>query len=100
MYGYQLLNTFERAQALGLTDSRAAFSIRWCGMSEDLLRDYGRRDGSVARVNHRVVERVRHRLAEAADLLPDEVASQVREIDATILRDVHVADLLGRRAVR
>jgi hypothetical protein len=100
MYGHQLLNTFERVRALGLIDSRAAFSTRWCGMSEDLLRDYGRREGSVARVNQRVIERLRHRLGEAADLLPDEVASQVREIDAAIVRDLHVADILGRRAVR
>ena len=100
MYGNQLLNTFERLRALGLTDSRSAFSTRWCGRSEDLCRDYARRGGSTARVNPLVVARLRQRLAEAATLLPDDLAAQVREIDAIIVRDVQVADLLGRRAVR
>lgn len=98
MYGYQLIRTFERLHDLGLTPSRKSFSKRWCGKSGDLLRDYGRRSGAAARVSPKVVARIRQRLAEAATLLPEDVAEQVREIDAAIVRDIHIADLLGRRA--
>lgn len=98
MYGSQLLNTFERIQALGLTDSWKSFSIRWCGKGEDLLRDYARRGGATARVSPRTVVRLRERLAEAASLLPADLAAQVQEIDAGIERDLRVADLLGRRS--
>ena len=99
MYGHQLLNTFERLRALGLTDSRAGFSTQWCGKNEGLLRDYTRRDGPTAKVNPRVVARLRQRLIQAASLLPDHLAAQVREIDAGIERDLRVADLLGRRSL-
>lgn len=98
MYGHQLLSTFERLHALGLTSSRAAFSIRWCGKGEDLLRDYARHP--TARVSPCVVTRLRQRLGEAAKLLPDDLAAQIHEVDAGVVRDLHIADLLGRRAVR
>ncbi|PXW67127.1 hypothetical protein [Methylobacterium sp. B4] len=97
MYGHQLIATFERIRALGLTDSAQSFSTRWCGRGEDLLRDYTRRDGATARVSSETVGRIRARLAEAAKLLPADVAAQVYEIDASIERDLYVADLLGRR---
>jgi hypothetical protein len=98
MYGHQLIATFERVQALGLTDSKKSFSTRWCGKGEDLLRDYTRRDGATARVSPCTVARLRERLAEAAGLLPADLAAQVRDIDAAIERDLRVADLLGRRS--
>lgn len=100
MYGHQLLRTYEAVHALGLIESRMAFSIHWCGKGEDLLRDYGRRGGAMARVDPRTVALIRERLAEAASLLPADLAAKLREIDATIERDLHVADLLGRRAIR
>lgn len=100
MYGHQLLMTFERIQAIGLTDSWQSFSVRWCGRGEDLCRDYARRDGATARVSPSTVMRLRSRLAEAANLLPADLAAEVREIDAGIERDLRVADLLGRRSVR
>lgn len=99
MYGYQLIRTFERLHGLGLTPSQKSFSKRWCGKSGDLLRDYGRRYGAAARVSPKVVARIRQRLAEAATLVPEDLAAQLREIDAGIVRDVHIADLLSRRAV-
>lgn len=99
MYGYQLIRTYEAVRALGLTESRKAFSLRWCGKGEDLLRDYARREGATARVDPRTVARIRERLAEAARLLSPDLAAQLREIDAGIERDLYVADLLGRRAV-
>ena len=100
MYGHQLISTYESIRALGLTQSWQSFSVRWCGRGEDLLRDYARRDGGAARVSPRTVERIRARLAEAAALLPADIAEQVRAIDAAIERDLYVADLLGRRAAR
>jgi hypothetical protein len=99
MYGCQLVRTFERLHDLGLTESRKSFSIRWCGMSGDLIRDYGRRTGAAAKVSPSVVGRIRQRLAEAATLLPEDLARQLREIDAAIVRDIHIADLLGRRSI-
>lgn len=69
-------------------------------MGEDLLRDHDRRGRGTGRINPRVVARLRQRLAEAATLLPDDLAAQVREIDAAIVQHVYVADLLGRRSVR
>ena len=98
MYGHQILRIFESLRMLGLVDSRQAFSIRWCGRGEDMLRDYTRRDGATARIKPHVVARLRGRLAEAADLLPPDLATQVRKIDADIQRDLYVADLLGRRS--
>ena len=44
--------------------------------------------------------RIRERLAEAGRLLPPDLAVQLSEIDAGIERDLYVADLLGRRAIR
>lgn len=99
MYGHQLLRTFERVHALGLTESRKSFSIHWCGKGADLLRDYTRRQGATAKVSKDVVSRIRHRLSEAADLLPEDCAKEVRAIDDTIDRDLRIAGLLGRRAV-
>lgn len=100
MYGHQLLRTYEAVHALGLIESQMAFSIRWCGKGEDLLRDYGRRDGATARVDPRTVALIRERLAEAASLSPADLAAQLRDIDAGIQRDLHVADLLGKRSLR
>lgn len=100
MYGHQILSIFERISALGIVESQKSFSISWCGKSGDLLRDYGRRGGATARVNPRVVARLRQRLAEAATLLPKDLAAEVREIDAAIVQHVYVADLLGRRSFR
>lgn len=99
MYGHQLFSIFERISALDIVDSQKDFSTRWCGKSQDLIRDYHRRGGANARVKPSVVARVRERLAEVARLLP-ELADEVREIDASIERDIRVADLLGRRAIR
>ncbi|TNC12721.1 hypothetical protein FF100_13710 [Methylobacterium terricola] len=99
MYGFQLFSTFESISALGIVDSQKYFSTRWCGMSEDLLRDYHRRGGANARVKPSVVARVRERLAEVARLLP-ELAAEVHEIDAAIVQHMYVADLLGRRSLR
>ena len=98
IYGHQLLKIFDRLYILGLTDSQSSFSTRWCGMGRDLLRDYERRDGATARVSARTVNHLRERLAQAAGLLPANLAAQVREIDREIGRDIHVADLLGRRS--
>lgn len=100
MYGHQLIVIFERLRDLEITSSRKSFSIIWCGKSGDLLRDYSRRAGSIAKVNPSVVDRIRQRLAEAASYLPEDVAEQIHEIDAAIVRDIHIANLLGRRAVR
>lgn len=100
MYGHQLIRTYEAIHALGLTESQKSFSIHWCGKGEDLLRDYRRRDGATARVDPRTVALIRERLAEAASLLPAEVAAQLHEVDAAIVRDCRVADLLGRQAMR
>ena len=99
MYGHQLIRTYERVQSLGLTESKKSFSIRWCGKGGDLLRDYARRGGATARVSPCTVSHLRERLAEAASLLPTEIAEEIRQIDACIGRDLHIADLLGRRAV-
>ena len=99
IYGHQLLRIFDRLYALGLTDSRSSFSVHWCGMGEDLMRDYARRDGATARVAPHTVERLRARLAEAAGMLPCDLAAQVREIDKGIARDICVANILGRRSI-
>ena len=99
IYGHQLLRIFERLYGLGLTDSQSSFSTRWCGMGRDLLRDYERRDGATARVSARTVNHLRERLAQAAGLLPANLAAQVREIDREIERDVRVVDLLGRQSL-
>ena len=68
-------------------------------MGRDLLRDYERRDGATARVSARTVNHLRERLAQAAGLLPANLAAQVREIDREIERDVRVVDLLGRQSL-
>ena len=62
------------------------------------MRDHERREGATARVSRRTVGRLRERLAEAASMLPVDVATRVREIDQEIERDIRVADLLGRRS--
>ena len=99
IYGHQLLRIFERLYVIGLTDSQSSFSTRWCGMGRDLLRDYERRDGATARVSARTVNHLRERLAQAAELLPANLAAQVREIDREIERDVRVVDLLSRQSL-
>ena len=68
-------------------------------MGRDLMRDHARREGAIARVAPRTVLRLRERLAEAAGLLPAELAAQVREIDREIARDIHVANILGRQSI-
>ena len=98
IYGHQLLRIFQRLYVLGLTDSQSSFSTRWCGMGRDLMRDHARRDGATAKVSPRTVKHLRDRLAQAAGLLPANLAAQVLEIDREIARDIHVADLLGRRS--
>lgn len=99
IYGHQLIKIFDLLYALGLTTSRSSFSIRWCGMGEDLMRDYARREGATARVAPRVVMRLRERLKEAASLLPADLAAQVHEIDKGIARDIRIANILGRRSI-
>ncbi len=100
IYGHQLTNVFTQLQALGLTPSRHAFAREWCGAGKDYLYDRERRGGQSSRVAPSTVRRLRERLAEAACLLPPELASQVREIDASIVRDMRVASLVGRRSYR
>ena len=98
MYGYQLLRLCDEMKSLGLVSSREQFSRSWCGRSPSYLHDYTRRDGATARVSPRTVERIRMRLAEASALLSGDLRDRVRAYDDAIVRDMHVADLLGRRS--
>lgn len=99
MYGFQLVRLFEEMQALGLVSSREQYSRHWCGRNPGYLRDYMRRDGATARVSPRTVQRIRTRLAEAGALLPEGLRDRLRGYDDAILRDLHIADLLGRRSI-
>ena len=100
IYGGQVLSTYERVRALGLTGSRESFSTEWCGRGPDYLRDCTRRRGAMARVPQRTVVRLRSHLAEAERLLPAAVADEVRALDALIERDIAVAGTVGRWFVR
>ncbi len=100
MYGQQIIATYERVRALGLTSSREDFSVDWCGRSPDLLRDYDRRSGAMARVSPQTVAYVRARLAEVTQLLPAGVAAEVRSIDDRLIQDTAVASLIGRWSFR
>lgn len=99
MFGYQLVRLCDEMKLLGLVLSREQFARSWCGRNPSYLHDYTRRDGAMARVSARTIERVRMRLAEASTLLPPDLADRVRAFDAMIERDLHIADLLGRRSV-
>lgn len=98
MYGFQLLRLFEDMKALGLVSSREQFSRAWCGRNPSYLYDYMRRDGATARVSPRTIDRLRARLAVAGSLLTGDLRDRVWAYDAAIVRDQHVADILGRRS--
>lgn len=99
MHGFQLLRLFEDMKALGLTSSQEHFSRSWCNRGPGYLHDYTRRDGATARVSARTIERVRMRLAEACAMLPPDLVNRVQAFDASIERDLYIADLLGRRSI-
>lgn len=99
MYGFQLVRLYEEMKNLGLVLSREQFSRSWCGRHPGYLRDYLRREGATMRVSLQTVQRVRMRLAEAGALLPRDLRDRVQAFDAAILRDMRVADLLGRRSI-
>lgn len=96
MYGHQVVKTFNRIHQLGLTDSPHNFSVKWCGRNGNYLYDFFRRSGMNRRVRPELVTRIRSRLADVASVASDDLASEVRALDAVIARDVAVADLLGR----
>lgn len=96
MYGHQLVRITDQAIALGLTDSYRSFSLEWCGKDDGYVYDYFRRDGMNRRVRDKVVSKIRDRLSEIAAIAPNDLADEVRAIDADIARDVRVAALLGR----
>lgn len=98
LYGHMILRVYERLKALGLTRSRAHFSAIYCDRDEGYMRDLVRRDGPTSLVSSRTVRTIRIRLAEAAALLPAELAEDVRAIDDAIVRDQRVAQLLSRRS--
>lgn len=97
MYGSSLIIISDKLQSLGLSSSDRDTSIRWCGCSPDLVRDCRRRTGAFARVAPRTVSQIRHRLAAAAQVVAPEIAAELRKLDADIVRDVGVYELLGRR---
>ena len=99
MYGYQLIRLYEDMRAVGLVSSREHFSRSWCARSHSYLYDFTRRDGATARVSPKTIARLRIRLAEAGMLLTGDLRDRVLAYDAAILRDLHVADLLSRRAI-
>lgn len=99
MYGFQLLRLFEEMRELGLVTSREQFSRSWCGRSPGYVHDFTRRDGATARVSPQTIARLRMRLAEADGLLVGDLRDQIRAYDEAILRDLRIADLLGRRSV-
>lgn len=98
MYGFQLLRLCDEMKSLGLVSSREQFSRSWCGRGPGYLHDYMRRDGATARVSPRTIERIRMRLAEAGALLSGDLRDRVHAYDDVILRDLRIADLLGRRS--
>jgi hypothetical protein len=100
MYGQQLLAIYERVRSLGLTSSREAFSVEWCGRSPDYLRDYTRRRGAMARVSPRTVAYIRGRFANVMRMLPAGVAAEVRAIDDRMVQDAAVANFIGRWSFR
>lgn len=97
MFGYQVLSLCDRIIELGLADSREAFSIHYCGRARGYLGDYARREGAAARVSPRTVARIRHRLAEVVAIRRD-LKDEIRDLNAAIERDIHIANLLGRRS--
>lgn len=99
LYGHQLIAIADAVIALGLTHSHQSFSMNFCARDRSYLRDFKRRGGATARVSPHTVLAVRSRLAEAASLRPD-LFPEIEKIDVTIIRDVHVASLLGRRSYR
>lgn len=98
LYGHQLLRIYEKLRELGLARSRAQFSTIYCDRDAGYARDLYRRDGPGSLVTSRTVRTIRIRLAEAAALLPAELAEDVRAIDDAIVRDQRVAELLSRRS--
>lgn len=96
MYGFQLVRILDRAIELGLTDSYRSFSLEWCGKDDGYMYDYFRRDGMNRRVRATIVAKIRNRLSEIAAVAPTDLATEVRAIDADIVRDVRLAALLGR----
>lgn len=99
IYGHQLLAIADAVIALGLTHSHQSFSVNFCGRDRSYLRDFKRRGGAVARVSPHTVLTVRLNLAEAAALRPD-LSSDIQRIEATIIRDLRVGSILGRRSYR
>lgn len=97
LYGSSLIIISDKLQALGLSSSDRDTSIRWCGCSPDLVRDCRRRSGAFARVSPRTVSHLRHRLAAVAQVVAAEIAAELQKLDADIMRDVRVYELLGRR---
>lgn len=97
MFGHQIISLCDRIIELGLADSREAFSIRYCDRARGYLSDYTRREGATARVSPRTIARIRHRLAEVVAIRQD-LAAEIRDLDATIERDIYIATLLGRRS--
>lgn len=96
MYGHSLIKVFERVKELGLTDSRRSFSLDWCGKDESYMYDYYRRGGTNRLIRAELVSRIRSRLAEVASISSNELAREVRALDAAITRDAAVAALLCR----
>lgn len=97
LFGSSLLIISEKLQELGLSSSDRDTAIRWCGRSPDLLRDYRRRHGGFARVAPSTVAYLRHRLAAAARIVSKDLAIRLRALDAEVVRNVEVYELLGRR---
>ena len=100
IYGGQLLSTYARVRALGLTTSREAFSVEWWARGPYDLRDFTRRRGAMARVSPHTVGYLRSRLAEAACLLPSCLAAEIQIIDSLNERDCRIARIVGRWATR
>lgn len=99
LYGHQLISIADAVITLGLANSHQSFSVHFCGRDRSYLRDFKRRGGATARVSPHTVLSVRSCLAEAASLRPD-LASEIEKIDVAIVRDMRVANLLGRRSYR
>lgn len=99
LYGHQIIAIADAVIALGLTYSHQSFSVHFCARDRSYLRDFKRRSGATARVSPQTVLAVRSRLAEAASLRPD-LSPEIEKIDVAIIRDVHVASILGHRSHR
>lgn len=100
MYGFQLTNILKKAIELGIADSPRHFSIEWCGKDDGYMYDYLRRGGMNRRIRESVVTRIRIRLSQIASVAPDDLATEVRAMDAAIARDVAIGRLLGRSPAR